>query len=421
MFHSKLLLLVLLLSSFIYSQGRMNGFGIGHLYQNQGIEAAHSGISYLVPSFQREVSLSNPSTWQNLKYTFLSISYAGNESHLNELKNTNGYSILSNASWILPIKSKYSFGVVLSPYADQRIELVAQDTLLFIAYGDSLQTLKSINRSGGLMSFKLGGSYKLTDRLSLGTTFNILFGSSRFSESINFNMTNSAIQSSRVKYNGFLNQLFLSYKPTKSSNFYFSFESTIKSLEGAFQKKPLFEDYDNNMYHDTYEFPNPDSLNLISEIKIKNLHSPSTYRFGMKKTFNMRSEFSLELKAFRDAYKKSGFTIIPLNNSINRSVSQNISYKRFPDDLSFNILDRFTTRIGLSSLKHFLENENASVTELGFLIGLGYKFKPIGNQLDLSFYYGRRSYTKYDDQELVRQVQLSTSIADLWFVKRRQK
>ena len=57
----------------------MNGIGVGHFNKYQGIQNAVDGTLELAPSFQKNVSLTNPSTWHNLKFAYLSISYSGNE------------------------------------------------------------------------------------------------------------------------------------------------------------------------------------------------------------------------------------------------------------------------------------------------------------------------------------------------------
>jgi hypothetical protein len=45
----------------------------------------------------------------------------------------------------------------------------------------------------------------------------------------------------------------------------------------------------------------------------------------------------------------------------------------------------------------------------------------MGNQIDFNYYYGLRDYKMLKKIEYFQQFQLSTSLADLWFVKRRQK
>ena len=81
----------------------MNSYGVGHFYRNQGVNKAIDGITDLSPSIMHGVSLSNTSSWHNLKFTYLSISYSGSDNTTKKLSNYNGQSSLSNAILIVPL------------------------------------------------------------------------------------------------------------------------------------------------------------------------------------------------------------------------------------------------------------------------------------------------------------------------------
>ena len=116
---------VYLFLSLLFSQGTLNSFGIGNHQKWSSPSQGGIGSIGLVPSFQNEVSLSNPATWLNLKFTYLSVSYNGLESKTN--KASNSFSNLQSAQLIIPIKQKYSLGIELHPYAYQQVILA--DTL----------------------------------------------------------------------------------------------------------------------------------------------------------------------------------------------------------------------------------------------------------------------------------------------------
>ena len=75
-----------LLFSLLFSQGTLNSFGIGSHQNWSSPSQGGIGSIGLVPSFQNNVSLSNPATWSNLKFTHLSVSYNGLESRINKKK-----------------------------------------------------------------------------------------------------------------------------------------------------------------------------------------------------------------------------------------------------------------------------------------------------------------------------------------------
>ena len=53
----------------LYGQGIINGFGLGQLHRYSGPNRAGQGIQLLAPSYKKDVSLSNPTTWPKLKFT----------------------------------------------------------------------------------------------------------------------------------------------------------------------------------------------------------------------------------------------------------------------------------------------------------------------------------------------------------------
>ena len=63
-----------------------------------------------------------------------------------------------------------------------------------------------------------------------------------------------------------------------------------------------------------------------------------------------------------------------------------------------------------------------NVTEFGYSIGFGYKFKAVGNQIDFAYSSSLKSFKASDiDEERLRGFQIGISIADIWFIKRRQR
>ena len=415
---------ILLFLSFCFSQGRMNAFGIGHFYHYQGLNNAMDGITELTPSFQSDVSLSNPSTWHNLKFAYLSLAYSGNENSEKTSSLSNGYSSLSNAIWVVPIKSRSSIGFSLSPYLDQRINLIDQDTLSFEAYDSTYAYARSFDRSGGILSFKVSTSYKFNDRLSLGINYNVLFGSSRQNESISFG-GNPVVQSSRIKYNGITNDVYIGLSLLKDLRFYAKYTFSMKPLEAAIEKKHLFDDVNGIGYHDYippyYDFPFPDSINASPELRVSNLHDPTGFKLGVHKFLMDRTAFSMEVGRMKDnANNENPFLQFPMPNWINSTNSLKVSLLHYPGNFSLRFIDKLNFKGGVTYYEHLLKFDD-EITELGFSIGVGFKFKPIGNQIDLSYYFGNREYSNISGKEFIQQIQIGISLADLWFVKRRQK
>ena len=409
--------------SLLVGQGTMNGFGLGHFYENQGTTSAGNGLNSLVPGFQSNVSLSNPSTWHHLKYTHLSLSYSGDENTISDLPLLNRYSGLSYASWIVPIKSKGSFGLALVPYADQRITLTGTDTS-FIAFDDTLNLLNSFDRSGGIMAFKVGTSYLTRKNLSVGLSLDMLFGSSRQNESIFFDGS-SIIQTSRTRYSGVLGEVFISFVLQEKINFFASVKQTLRDLDGIYTEKHLFDDANGNGYHDygnPLDFPLPDSVSSKDEIRLPGIHKPEQFSFGIQSKLNKQTSISFELSSIKDKGTISDYLTLPLDDWIDHSNDFKLSLVRFPNDISLNLVDKISIRTGLMYKSHTLAHSKTVVSEVGGSLGFGFKFEAVGNQVDLNYYIGNRKYSdNYFKSEIIQQMQVGVSLGDLWFVKRRQK
>ena len=85
------------------------------------------------------------------------------------------------------------------------------------------------------------------------------------------------------------------------------------------------------------------------------------------------------------------------------------------------IFDKFSLQSGLIHRIHTMKYDEMDIEELGFSFRVGFKFKPVGNQINLNYYIGNRKYSSISEKEFIQQIQVGISLADIWFVKRRQK
>tara|TARA_B100002019_G_scaffold36382_1_gene30505 strand:+ start:308 stop:1579 length:1272 start_codon:yes stop_codon:yes gene_type:complete len=422
--NNRLIILILTLLSLGFSQGYMNAIGLGKFYSNQGVYNAMDGVNTLAPSVLKNVNFSNPSTWHNLKFTYLSLSYSADQTSFENFSLANAYSGIPNALWVIPIKSKYSFGLSISPYINQKVSLVELGTVAFIAFEDTLQISRSFKRSGGLLALNMGSSYQLSQKISLGIMTNVLFGSSRQSESVKFNGSN-IIQTTRSRYNGLISNFFLSMKLRNEITLYSSFKKTLKPVENARLEKHLFDDANSNGFHDWsspyFDFPFPDSVTSFSEYRISDVHNPAGLQFGISKILNKKWSLAFEWTSEFENSKGLKNIDSPMNNWIYETNSFKTSLSRFANPNSLNIFDKISIRSGLQYSSYTLGNSEKVIQEYGCSIGSGYKFKSVGNQIDLNFCFGYRDYPTSSSRELYQQLQMSISLADIWFIKRRQK
>tara|TARA_B100000686_G_C16806098_1_gene990592 strand:- start:15587 stop:16873 length:1287 start_codon:yes stop_codon:yes gene_type:complete len=411
--------------SIVYCQGLINVFGLGHFVDNESSMNAGQGLNKILPAYKKNVSILNPSTWPNLKYTQLSMSYNASKIAIPIL---NEYSSLSSAYWIIPIRGKYAFGLSILPYTNQNIIVNDTTTTMIYTFDDTLSYNRDYQRSGGITAFEVSSGMRINKKINLGAKLHLLFGSSRQKVSITLKgneswMSGSIIQSSRLRYSGMLMQGFLSFYPDKNTSLMFSFKFPIKSLDGLYNKYFLFQDNNNNGFHDSYgyDFPYPSDVNHQNMIRLKSLHSPLKYAFGLDRSIYNRINLSMELTSFKEYGTIPDILDLGIYDFINISNSISLSLIRYPDDLSINWFDKFTFRSGMKYSSKKLNFSKISISEIGFSFGIGFKFKPVGNQIDINYFIGLREYSQSFDSEIIHQFQAGISLADIWFVKRRQK
>ena len=125
------------------------------------------------------------------------------------------------------------------------------------------------------------------------------------------------------------------------------------------------------------------------------------------------------------SYKENGIIPkeirLPINDYIQSQKLISIGLFKFPDDLSSNLIDNFTFRSGINYNSSALKLSDNSINEIGFSWGIGYKFAAVGNRIDINYYVGFREYVQSFDSEIIHQIQFGLTLADIWFVKRRQK
>ena len=185
--------LLILLCYYVYAQDVYSAYGIGEMSLANNASVMGTGSIGLMPDFQKNISLSNPSTWTNMPFAYVSINYGGVQiqDKLNNYENI--LSGLNQFLFILPIKGKYAIGIGLQPYSSQLYSLNSKNTDMKFIQQDTLYFNKSINGGGGIsdFSFSLSARFSSTEKGAL--KFNYLFGSNRNQIEFFFNDGNNGI------------------------------------------------------------------------------------------------------------------------------------------------------------------------------------------------------------------------------------
>ena len=199
-------ILIIFFVSFIFPQNALSGYGFGASYDSS--EATSLGVSnQLLPSFKSKVSLSNPSTWHNLLFTYLNTSVNVQNSVFQSDSSTN-FS-LSSAKLIIPWKQKMAFGVSFEPFLSREVVINDTTKTSFTFNEEELLYTRINSSSGGPSKGTLSFGYKLNDFDSIGTNLNIVFGSSRYTRNLILENDNHLLQS-RDYFSGSMIDLFYS-------------------------------------------------------------------------------------------------------------------------------------------------------------------------------------------------------------------
>ena len=356
---------------------------------------------------------------------------------MTNLNARNGFSSLQSGQLIVPIKQLSAVGISIHPYTYQQVAL--SDTIYpdMLAFGDTLDIQRRYDRAGGIMALNFSGALTVFKDARIGASLQLLFGSSRQHEKLLLDQI-PITETSRMSYSGLNAELFYTDRSSSGAlDIFIHLGIPIEPLDAIYTNLHPFDDTNKNAYHDYpgYDFPNPQDTPNAKQIRIKDIYEPASIAIGLSGLITDRLQLSIEIKNENDlANYPNDFPII-LNQRINNKQVASVGLIWFPNDLSTQFSDKFSIRSGLTYKSYITDSwaadqnkrlENIDpITEVGGALGFGFKFKAVGNQVDISYYYGIRhhpSTLRHDfGDERVQQLQVGISLADLWFVKRRQR
>ena len=416
---------ILSIFSVLFAQSTMNGYGYGMFSHNNHSSSSGAGSIGLLPTFQNDVSLSNPSTWHKMPFTFLSLSFDGQNNSFKEEKFNN--SNLATAKFIIPAKQKLSIGITFSPFLSRQLTVADSTYQTFIfSESDTLQYSRADETSGGSSMIQFAVGYNLSDKDDIGVAVDALFGSSRSVRNLIIDDTNHLLQS-RDYFNGSSFGLYYT-----TSRFSYKDKPLILALNYNFAINPVdvknesyqaFIDINSNNYHDSSDYPaaiqalSPTENTFKDEIKINNIKIGLDYE--IYENYHLQFEFG--------KWNNKG------NNNLSSSIYPgyikgknrfNISISKFGQLLGGSTFDKMNFRSGIFFGNYNISStgtENLSdVNEIGLALGFGIKFALTNNQLDFSYNLMQRNGIYKVGIENIQSFNVGISIGDVWFVKRRE-
>jgi hypothetical protein len=408
-------ILILLFLSYAVPQNSMSGYGFGSSVDNS--EASSVGVSNeLMPSFKTNVSISNPSTWHNLLFSYLNTSVDVQNANFQSNSSTN-FS-LSSAKLIIPWKQKMAFGVSFKPFLSREVAINDTTMSAFTFNEEDVLYTRMNSSSGGPSQGQLSFGYKLNEVDSVGANLNIIFGSSRYTRNLIIDNEDHLLQS-RDYFSGSMIDLFFSTNRIniKDNPIFLSaaLSFPLKGIDIENDSYQAFIDLNDNNYHDTNDFPNVGQALLPLNQQFKNEIKVTSFTLGADYEFNPRKHIQAEMLLWKDNGEHN------LNSSIYEGFIESknkfsISYVKFAQPFS---RDRYNFKGSLFFQNYGVKNlEN--INEVGLGLGVGFNFGITGNQIDFGYKLAKRDGLFLVGDETLHSFNVGISIGDLWFVKRRE-
>ena len=412
---SRNFILILCFITISFSQNSMSGYGYGSAGDES--DSSSLGVSNkLLPSFKDNISLSNPSTWHNLLFTYLHTSVDVQNARYQSNQSSN-FS-LSSLKLIVPWKQKMSFGISLEPYLSREISISDTTMTSYQFNEEDLLYTRINNSSGGPSLGKMSFGYKLNDFDNIGSSLSVIFGSSRSSRKLIINDEEHLLQS-RDYFNGSMIDIYYSTNRLKIKEktilLSLNYQLPIGGIDVENDSYQAFLDLNGNNYHDTNDFPDvgqalfPLTQKFENEIKIR------SFVIGADYEFSPRKHVQVEMLYWKDNGNHNLNTSV-FDGYIENKNKLSISLVRFAEPFSS---DRYNFKGSLFFQDYAVKNlEN--INEIGLGLGLGINFGITGNQIDFGYKLAKRDGLFLVGDETLHSFNVGVSIGDLWFVKRRE-
>ena len=408
-------ILVFIISSQVFCQSIISGYGYGaSSFANDSSSFGSSNT--IVPSFKDNVSFSNPSTWHNLLFTYLSTDIKVQNVSFDS--NSSDNFSLSSAKFVIPWKSKMAFGISFEPYLEREIAVIDSTMSSFMFDDEELFFSNSMTSSGGPSLGKLSFGYKLNDFDSIGSSLNLVFGSSRLSRNLIVDSDSHLLQS-RDYFSGTMIDLYFSSHrlkiKEKDISIFVKVKLPISGIDIENDSYQAFIDLNDNNFHDSNDFPDLGQALLPKITNFKNEIRVQSFTIGANHEFKEREHLQFELYNWSDNGNHSLDSSI-FGGYVSKKNKFSVGYVRFAKPFS---KDRFNYKASLFFQNYGVKNlEN--INEVGLGLGVGINFGLTANQIDIGYSFSSKNGLHLVSREKLHTFSVGVSLGDLWFVKRRE-
>ena len=391
--------ILVLIITILKAQSPYNAIGHGIIMDAPDAASLGTSSSGLLPSLNSRFSPSNPTTWTELSFTYLTGHY--NSQNIAKGAYKSIFGTLSNATFVLPATGKFAFGMGIAPISRKTFS-IASDTTTLVFSGDTLNVSKVLNGTGGISGMFFGGAWQFKKNHTIGIKTDFLFGI--YDE---LNVSNIDYRSSNYARR-------FGYKGTYFSSYYRFVNDPKERRFSLFSglQFPLGSHYITRT--DFFEFLDPEPQPKIDFLLPVTLSFGGIYRLPA----SVYAGVELVMRSFNSKLNKEINSVEGEIGSANR-ISLGLTREKVLG--SRDLFDFFHYRVGFFRRSHYIRDLQNSLTEMGFSLGLGIPFGLTRNQLDFGVRTSRREGFLSNSAEIITQLSVGLTIGDLWLIKGKRR
>ena len=405
-----IILFLILVSFSSFSQSLSSSpysiYGLGSLYESDFGSIPAIGSSGVALPSTRFINSLNPASLGFMYKNHFIFDVGGNiiqTSYQDVSRKENRNNVqFSHIAFAFPVTTKSAVSVALKPYSSAGFKI--SDYKLPIQDSNEEYTL-SATGTGGLNNFDISYGYRIGNKLSLGLSTSILFGSTK--DAREYIIANSVANINKESsYNGARLNLGGQFKIDST----FTIGANLKSPSkiNATKVQSVIT------YNSDLEASNTIESDVHSDTD--DYFLPFEFTVGFNKQF--RNNLSLSMD-YEKAFWQNTNQADMYGNYLNQDkFKMGFTYRKEENLRSY--FDRIQFSTGLNYDTGFLEIDNKRISNKAISFGVSLPIENTFSMLNISYSYGQRGRISNGlIKENYHKISLNLSLDGIWFVKRK--
>lgn len=381
-------------------------FGLGSLYESDFGSIPSIGSSGVALPSNQFINNLNPASLGFMSQNHFIFDVGGTAiqtsyQNLSRKENRNNIQF-SHIAFAFPLSAKSAVSLALKPYSSAGFKI--SDYKLPIQDSNEEYTL-SATGTGGLNNFDISYAHRIGNKLSLGLTTSILFGSTK--DSREYVISNSVTTIDKEStYNGARLNLGAQFKVDSTFTIGANFKSPSKVNAAKVQSVIT--------YNTELDASNTVESNVKSDTD--DYYLPFEFTTGFSKQFRNNLKLTMD---YEKAFWVNTNQADMYGNYLNQEkFKMGLSYKKSKNIRSY--FDRIQFSAGLNYDTGFLEVDNKKIENKAVSFGLSLPIENTFSALNISYSYGQRGRISNGlIKENYHKISVNLSLDGIWFVKRK--